>query len=218
MKIGTDGVLLGAIASGFPCTRVLDIGTGCGLIALMLAQETKAIITGIDLDPDAIERASLNAGATPWSKNVHFICSPFQRFARDASESFDLIVCNPPFFVNSLVSADAKRSTSRHAHTLPLAELFDGVNKLLKAGGTFVIILPHNQKEEAVSSAARYQLNIQACWDISPKPGRKPHRAVLAFGYEIHRPAYHFLTVETEERHAYSDAYRQLTGAFYPAF
>ena len=140
MKVGTDGVLLGAWAAVRPQDRrMLDIGTGTGLIALMLAQRApEAHVTGVDIDD--VGQARENAAASPWSGRVAFAQCPVQEF--ETPEPFDLIVSNPPFFVDSLTCPDRGRTAARHAVHLPFGDLRDAVLRLLAPGGRFAVILP----------------------------------------------------------------------------
>ena len=143
MKVGTDGVLLGAWAGVRPSDRrILDVGTGTGLIALMMAQRApEARITGVDVEE--VSQARENAAASPWGGRVVFEQCPVQEFAPD--EHFDLIVSNPPFFVDSLTCPDEGRTTARHAVRLPFDQLRDAVVRLLAAEGRFAVILPTDE-------------------------------------------------------------------------
>lgn len=143
MKVGTDGVLLGAWAGVRPADRrILDVGTGTGLIALMMAQRApEALITGVDVEE--VSQARENAAASPWGGRVAFVQCPVQEFAPD--ERFDLIVSNPPFFVDSLTCPDEGRTTARHAVRLPFDQLRDAVVRLLAAEGRFAVILPTDE-------------------------------------------------------------------------
>lgn len=171
MKVGTDGVLLGAwVEVRSSDRRILDIGTGTGLIALMLAQRTERFgrgdtggfivpnevdntgpihsrvrITGVDMDD--VSQARENADASPWGARMRFVQLPVQAFHPD--EKFDLIVSNPPYFVDSLTCPNPGRTLARHARSLPYEELCDTVVRLLAPGGRFAVILP-------ASCAARF--------------------------------------------------------------
>ena len=130
MKVGTDGTLLGAWVRLPDTTRsILDIGTGSGLIAIMTAQRSsEAHITAIDIDADCAAQARLNAEASPWSDRFSVLHTSLQDFT--TKERFDVIVSNPPYFIDSLTSPDAGRTTARHTATLPFEELVSGVQPL----------------------------------------------------------------------------------------
>ena len=122
MKVGTDGVLLGAWAEVRPGDRrMLDVGTGTGLIALMLAQRSAAWITAVDIDVECATQAAENFAASPWADRLDAVSVAVQRY--DPVEKFDLIVSNPPYYVDSLLSPDEGRNTARHAAGLPFGEL-----------------------------------------------------------------------------------------------
>ena len=139
MKVGTDGVLLGAWAPGGK--RILDIGSGTGLISLMMAQRfPEAQVLGIDMDGEACEEAAENVAASPFAGSVHVSRCPLQDFL--SSQPYDAIVSNPPFFVDSLKNPDVKRSLARHTDTLPFADLFAGARRLLTEHGFLSIVVP----------------------------------------------------------------------------
>ena len=165
MKVGTDGVLLGAWAAVRPQDRrMLDIGTGTGLIALMLAQRApEAHVTGVDIDD--VGQARENAAASPWSGRVAFAQCPVQEF--ETPEPFDLIVSNPPFFVDSLTCPDGGRTAARHAVHLPFGDLRDAVLRLLAPGGRFAVILPTAEAERFLPSFIDNIDNLMAKHGVS---------------------------------------------------
>ena len=218
MKVGTDGVLLGAWASVGPdVRRVLDIGTGTGLIALMMAQRIPgAEITGVDVEPVAEARA--NAGASPWGGRIRFEQCPVQEFAADAP--FDRIVSNPPFFVDSLTCPDAGRTAARHAVHLPYADLCAAVVRLLAPQGRFAAVLP-------VAEAARFlelcrgRLQLVRRTDVRTTPRRAPKRVLLEFAHAAAgdaEPVCSELVIGTGEHEGYTPEYRALTRDFYLKF
>ena len=139
MKVGTDGVLLGAWAPGGK--RILDVGSGTGLISLMMAQRfPEAQVLGIDMDGEACEEAAENVAASPFAGSVHVSHCPLQDFL--SSQPYEAIVSNPPFFVDSLKNPDVKRSLARHTDTLPFADLFAGARRLLTEHGFLSIVVP----------------------------------------------------------------------------
>ena len=151
MKVGTDGTLLGAWTSlPNPTRKILDIGTGTGLIAIMAAQRhPDAQICAIDIDADCISQAEENVADCPWSERIKLYHSPLQEFSSE--EKFDMIISNPPYFVDSLLSPDAQRSTARHTATLSFDELTEGVIRLLAPEGRFALILPPAEYERFLS-------------------------------------------------------------------
>src|SRR5664279_1596216 len=129
MKVGTDGVLMGAWADVSAAEKILDIGTGCGLIALMAAQRSNANITAIDIDEDATLQSKENFLSSPWHERIEAIHATVQQFQPDFL--FDLIICNSPFFKNALKTPYHERNLARHNDTLPFDSLVSSVNRLL---------------------------------------------------------------------------------------
>ena len=175
MKVGTDGVLLGAWVSVRPSDRrILDIGTGTGLIALMMAQRVPgARITGVDVED--ISQARENADASPWGGRVAFVQCPVQEFAPQGK--FDLVVSNPPFFVDSLTCPDAGRTTARHAVRLPFGDLRDAVVRLLSDEGHFAVVLPADE-----AAPPRGQTGAARIRPYVFRPGSRSHRAGYRHG------------------------------------
>lgn len=150
MKVGTDGVLLGAWAPGG--TRILDIGTGTGLIALIMAQRFGgSMIDAIDIDADACEQARQNVAASPFPTRIHVWQSDLQHFC--SPKPYDAIVCNPPFFVNALRCPNSKRTMARHIDTLSPRDLFAHAYRLLADGGTLALIIPTDQADGFVAES-----------------------------------------------------------------
>ena len=172
MKVGTDGVLLGAWAP--KGTRILDVGTGSGLIARMLMQRCpEALIDAIDIDPDATEQAKANG--------VNAYCSSLQNW----QGSYDLIVSNPPYFQNSLKNPDKGREMARHTDTLSYAELILHSARLLQEGGRLALILPAEAENEIRQLAAVENLFLTHVTRVYSKEGKKPKRVLLAFQLKI---------------------------------
>ncbi len=152
MKVTTDGCLFGAWAeervrnreSGVG--RVLDIGTGTGLLALMLAQQTDLFIDAVEIDSDAAEQASANVAASPWSERINIITGDTREFA--FSHKYDVIISNPPFYEKELKGDDAKKNIAHHNEGLLLPELLDCIKKNLTPSGSFYLLLPYKRNEE----------------------------------------------------------------------
>ena len=187
MKVGTDGVLLGAWC-GLPqvsnsCVRVLDIGTGSGLIALMLAQRLEQdrqdfAIYGIDIEPSAVEQSRINFEQSPWASHLSAIESAVQELIDE--RGFDLIVSNPPYFQNSLKNPDKSRATARHTDTLSYAELLAHAKRLLKDEGTLSLILPIEAETEILELASENQLQPTHITYVHSKEGKPIKRVLMA--------------------------------------
>ena len=130
MKVGTDGVLLGAWAGTESCSRILDVGTGTGLIALMLAQRSKAVVDAIDIDADACLQAQENAESSLFAGRINVFHSDLADFAQASTHLYGLIVSNPPYFVDSLKCPNLQRNTARHTDTLTLEDLLQYSRKV----------------------------------------------------------------------------------------
>lgn len=183
MKVGTDGVLLGAWANGG--RDILDVGTGSGLIALFMAQRNvEACVTAIDIDHDAFLQAQANACNSVFNDRITVVESSLQGFCCGV---YDAVVCNPPFFVNSLKNKDEKKTTARHADTLSYHDLFAGASSLLKDDGEFSVIIPASCRyafDMEAAFAGLFPSRVCAVSTLSRKP---VSRFLLA--YRKHPPA-----------------------------
>ena len=219
MKVGTDGTLLGAWAAlpDSEC-KILDIGTGTGLIAIMAAQRTpKAHITAIDIDADCVVQARDNATASPWSDRIEIIESPLQEF--NSEYKFDSIISNPPYFIDSLTSPDAARTTARHTAALPFEVLVAGVLRLLAPNGTFSLILPSTEFSRFCSAARGKMFITRKCevW-TTPESGAKRLMAEFSLTPPEELPSVEKLIIEDNGPRGYSDDYKKLTQDFYLKF
>jgi len=218
MKVGTDGVLLGAWATCESVQQVLDIGTGTGLISLMIAQRSNAMIDGIEIDTLASKQAKENVQKSPWTDRINIINKSFQDFINYADKKYDLIVSNPPYFQNSLFATDQKRTDARHNSNLELQELLVGAKSLMSSGGTLSIILPYLEGNMFILKASELGLFCVRQTKVLPKPGRDPKRLLLEF-MQIKKPLVEQeIIIELNKRHEYSEAYKNLTKDFYLAF
>lgn len=218
MKVGTDGVLLGAWAGELQSYRnILDIGTGSGLVALMLAQRYEnAQIIGIDINSEAYTQATGNFLSSPWSERLHATHISIQEFYKHHHSRFDLITSNPPFFKDSLKNPDKDRTIARHTDTLPHDILLEATAHLLTNDGIFCVILPTNQTDEFLRTAQTYHLYEQKRLDVHPTPQRPAKRTLLTLSKkESALPDRKRLIIESNGRHAYSPEYKLLTEAFY---
>ena len=188
MKVGTDGVLLGAWARVEHCRRILDIGTGTGLVALMAAQRSGAEVLGIDLDADAVGQAGENVAASPWKDRVRVLEADVKEFSD--TQLFDAILCNPPYFENSLKCPDAARTMARHTDTLTFDELAKSAARLLAPEGELSVVIPYDRATDMTVSAACYGLFATRQTIVCPYEGAKPKRILMAFSRQggMHTP------------------------------
>jgi len=182
MKVGTDAVLLGAWMS-VPenCKNILEIGCGCGVISLMLAQRINAKITGIDIDLPSVVEAQQNAENSPWKNRVIFIHEDVQNFVQNTTQKFDIIISNPPFFENSLKSPFNSKNISKHDVTLDFETLNNAVDKLLNNDGCFGVILPADAEQKFVEISEKNHLFLTKKTDVYPTPQKKSNRVLMMF-------------------------------------
>ena len=218
MKVGTDGVLLGILAPTIDSGRILDIGTGTGLVGIMLSQRCpQAMVTGVELDANAAKQAEENATSTGW--NIKIINKSIQDFSFQCEEKFDLIVSNPPNFINSLKAPEKNRNTARHTDELSFEELIESAEKLLSEEGKFSVIIPYSEEENFIGIANKRNLIAESSVRIIPKVGKEPKRSVITFCRCKNKINCNInvteLVIEKEERHCYSDEFKNLTADFY---
>ena len=222
MKVGTDGVTLGAVADVEKARRVLDIGCGTGLLCLMTAQRNaSAEIVGIDIDEDAVCGARQNCEASKWSSRITIVGKSLQEFIKTAPSAFDKIITNPPYFEDSLKAPKANRTLARHTDSLPFSELASSASTLLSENGSLSIILPKDAHDKFEKIASEYGLFLRKKTLVYPKPGAEVKRVVGEFvkikneECGIKNVEVAELTIETEVRHQYTDDYIRLTKDFY---
>jgi len=214
MKVGTDGVLLGAWVN-VSGDNILDIGTGTGLISLMMAQRNeKAVIDAIDIDSDAVSQAKDNIENSPFGNRINSWNASLQEFSSKAEKRYDVIVSNPPFFVQSLKSPNKERSLARHTDSLPVADLIGLSASLLSQAGRISFIYPFDYKEELIKLAEQYKLSVSRITNVFPTPDSVPKRILIELSKEEVTPIENDLIIE-KARHVYSDGFTALLKDFY---
>jgi tRNA1Val (adenine37-N6)-methyltransferase len=218
MKVGTDAILLGSWVDVSEATTILDIGTGCGIIALMLAQRSRANIDAIDIDKGSIEEAALNFKNSPWPDRLHAHHASLQSFLNDSSVKYDLIVSNPPYFQNSLLPAKENLKFAKHNLTLSYNELLRASAQLLNPNGRFVVILPQETTGHFIKLAETPKLFLHHQLIVFPTPKKAANRSILVFGLStIDEKRFSSLIVR-DENGFYSFDYKNLTKDFHPEF
>ena len=217
MKVGTDGVLLGAWANINNAVDVLDIGTGTGLIALMLAQrQSIAQIDAVEIDSDAYKQSQQNFFNSKWADRIKPYNIAIQDFHID--KKYDLIVSNPPYFKKSFLAKGAKRNLARHNDSLSSKDLIESVLKLLKPKGVFSVILPFDNYEVFVKEMLFKNLYLNNICNIYPTDNSIIKRVLLEFSFVQKARIEEGLIIEPQKRHVYSQEYINLTKDFYLNF
>ncbi|TAE81596.1 MAG: methyltransferase domain-containing protein [Bacteroidetes bacterium] len=184
MKIGTDSVLLGCLLKTNNASHILDIGTGTGLLALMLAQRTEAIIDAVEIDEQAATEAGFNFKQSKWANRITLHHSSIQQFCEGNTAQFDLIVANPPYypFAKHAAIHQANRSVARQTNSLSFDELIQCLLKLLSPQGSCWLILPIEEGTHFIELANNNGLHLQHCIYIKPKHHKASNRMVLQLG------------------------------------
>lgn len=218
MKVGTDGVLLGAWARlSHNDLNILDAGTGTGVIALMLAQRSAFFgsrILGIDIDPVSTEEAASNFIKSPWAQRLEARNCDFRTMA---GMSFDLIVSNPPFFVNSLKAPEQRRAIARHTDTLSYGELVTSAVRNLRPGGRLAVILPVQESSSFIREADCCGLHITRKTLVRTTENNPPKRILLEAS-SGDRSAEEETLLTIQDSTGFTAPYRELTGDFYLKF
>jgi len=218
MKVGADAVLLGAWCSITGVNQILDIGTGSGVLALMLAQRSEVIVHAIEIDPPAAGQANENALCCPWTGRLNVRNISLQDFMSSGNQLYDLVVCNPPFFNNSLLSPAAGRNQSRHSLEMPHDLLALAFSQLSTPEGRCCVILPVPEGIRFESLMKKYGFYPTRKMLVYPRPGKKANRTLIQFErYDKQEFGEEILTIRNNENE-YSSAYKELTKDFYLNF
>ena len=184
MKVGTDAIILGAWSDTRNADNILDIGTGCGIIALMLAQKSSAQITAIDIDKESIKQAKMNFRNSPWNDRLNTKQISMQEFVRSTNQKFDLIVSNPPYFSQSLKPENIKRKVARHYDTLSFSGICSDTKTILNHEGSFYIVLPFQEKNGFTDIANDHDLHLSKEFRFIPVRGKTAKLVVLCFSHK----------------------------------
>lgn len=214
MKVGTDAVMLGAWVQVKPSDYVLDIGTGCGILALMLAQKGVAKVDAVDLDEPSAYEASSNFEASQWRDQLFAYHADIRRFC--LGRSYDLIVSNPPFFVNSFKCDADRKNQTRHTDTsLSFQELVASVKRLLKPEGRFALVLPERESHDFLSIAQKEGFCVSKRQDLIPMAGRDVNRVNLELRYDRPNEYLSSSLVMRDQNGVFTEAYHSFLNDFY---
>ena len=216
MKIGTDAVLLGAWANidNNPFS-ILDIGSGTGIIALMLAQRSNAeLIDAIEIDDNAHEQCVTNFENSPWGDRLFCYHASLEEFVEDIEDKYDLIVSNPPFYSSDYKSGNEQRDIARFEDALPFGHLIESASKLLSDGGKFAVIIPFQEEDKLIALASEVSLFPNRILRVKGNQESDIKRSLLEFSFNKIDMKISALIIETE-RHQYTQDYINLTKDFY---
>ncbi|WP_432222754.1 tRNA1(Val) (adenine(37)-N6)-methyltransferase [Flavobacterium sp. TMP13] len=217
MKVGTDGVLLGSWAPTNNVTfSVLDIGTGTGLIALMLAQRCNAQqIDALEIDEEAYEQCVDNFENSPWADRLFCFHAGLDEFMEEPEDEYDLIVSNPPFYSEDFKTTDEKRDLARFEDALPFEDLIEAADLLLSENGIFAVIIPFKEEQRFIALAFQFELYPTKITRVRGTSKSEIKRSLLAFS-RIEKSNYPLdeLVIEIT-RHNYTPEYIELTKDFY---
>ncbi|MGB5244743.1 MAG: methyltransferase [Lutimonas sp.] len=214
MKIGTDGVLLGAWCDVHEAHSILDIGTGSGLVALMMAQRSDAeLIDAVEIEPEAYEQAVENFEESPWSDRLFCYHASVQELAEEIEEKYDLIISNPPYF-QSDEQVQGKRQLARQTVSLGYAELLRSTSRLLDPNGSANFIIPFSEEERFLKIGLEHGLFPSRITRVKGTSTAPIKRSLIAFHLRAVQPKTDELILE-KERHQYTDTYKQLVQDFY---
>ena len=212
MKVGTDAMLLGAFIQPNQKGNCLEIGTGTGVISLMITQRSSELkITALDIDSESIEEANQNFNNSPWKDRVEGVLGDFLEYS--TSQKYDLIVSNPPYFENGLLNDSKRKAKTRHEDSLPLIDLFEKSCFLLTEKGVFVLILPSQSASKWIDKALEMNLNCFKEITVFGKPNL-PKRSILFFSKENKEIIREVLIIRNLDN-TYTEEYKRLTLDFH---
>ena len=222
MKVGTDGVLLGAWADTEGTHSILDIGTGTGVIAIMLAQKTEpkeVAVHAVEIDDAAVEQAKDNMSAAPFAARLAVFHDSVQDFAKKNTLKYDLVVSNPPFFTGGTLSSSGDKTNVRHTVKLPHGDLLNATRELLHKNGRFCVILPLIEGLRFIEIARTYGFYLTRRSDVRPKQDKNIERLLLQFELSNRTFSHDELIIQnSRDERDYTEGYRELTKDFYTIF
>ncbi len=218
MKVGTDGVLLGSWVSAGNASRILDVGSGSGLITLMLAQKSEAIIDGVEIEKNACLQSRKNAAASPWHNRINLYHDSIRHFSVTTSLRYHVIVSNPPYFRNSLKPPARSKSMAKHDVELDYGTLLSCSAKLLLPGGQLSVIIPAGDQKQFIMQADFHRLQPSRITWVRPVRGKEFSRCLLELKGGSGVACDENELIIREDMETYSEDYVSLTREFYLGF
>ncbi|WP_242133720.1 tRNA1(Val) (adenine(37)-N6)-methyltransferase [Aestuariivivens marinum] len=217
MKVGTDGVLLGAWSPvHHRPLSILDIGSGTGIVALMMAQRSNAqLIDTIEIDNNAFEQCVDNFEQSPWNNRLFCYHASLEAFVNEIDDQYDLIVSNPPFYTEDFKTNNTQRDTARFQDAMPFDHLIDGVSKLLSENGLFSVVIPFKEENHFVELASKTGLFPKHFLHVKGNPNSEIKRSLIAFSFDESAPINKDILIIETDRHQYTEDYINLTKDFY---
>jgi tRNA1Val (adenine37-N6)-methyltransferase len=217
MKVCTDSCILGAYTDVNNVKQILDMGTGTGLLSLMLAQRSQALIDTVEIDKEAFEQAKNNILNSPWKDRINIYYQSIQKFSENIPMKYDLIISNPPFFSNHLKSPKQNKNIALHNEALSFKELAGAVSKLLLPSGLFFVLLPAYEFHIFREEASVYNLQVTKILNIKDKPGSPLLRVIAVFSFSESSIKEQELIIKNEEGN-YSNDFKELLKDYYLYF
>ena len=214
MKVGTDAVLLGSWVHANDAKMVLDIGTGTGIISLMVVQKTNAMIEAIDIDENAVIQAKENVSESLWKDRIDIKHVSLQDYCQQINKKYDLIISNPPYFDETFKPAEEGRNKARHTENLSFEDLANGVRMLLADEGKFYVILPLNEGTIFIEKMKVEGLFLNEMVNVKPKIDRPVKRLMMQFSFHRTPLLVSELIIHKDDQ-TYSNQYIELTKEYY---
>ncbi|HEX2968379.1 MAG TPA: methyltransferase [Bacteroidales bacterium] len=215
-RVGTDGVILGAYADVSNARHILDIGSGTGLIALMLAQRCNAGIYALEPDSGSFRQLTENIESSPWKSRINPVNKRLQDYYPDLK--FDIVVSNPPYFINSIRNPDPAKAKARHSDILSQIDLIEGISRLLNENGRFQIIMPVPEGKAFIVKAEGKGFYCNDILHIKPSPAADVKRLIMTFSTMERDLSEKTLVIEDGVRRSFTEEYIELTKDFYLKF
>lgn len=214
MKVCTDACLFGAyMAKEVQDSKtILDIGSGTGLLSLLLAQQSNAQIDTVEIDTAAFEQTKENIAQSPWGERIHIFNTDINNF--DPQKKYDYIISNPPFFEADLKSGDAKKNAAKHDSSLTLADLLHNISRLLSENGFFAVLIPFHRTDYFVTTAAAMHFHLAKKISVKQTPAHQHFRSILIFSQKPAAAEAQSITIKNEAN-TYSDLFSELLREYY---